>query len=202
MFNVMGKGVAKLGAYTPPILTTAERLAIAASDGLLVFDSTLQELYIYEHGAWSAVQQTSPTSSKIMFTPEGGIAVKLTNKTGVASVKGSTCHVSTTTNNAVQYTPIGEPDTIGVMYEDGVADGAETWIVVSGIADVLFVGSTTREYLARTFISGDAGAVAGKAMAEPIPTSPFATDKHFAEIGHVLESRTGAGLAKCILHFN
>jgi len=42
----------------------------------------------------------------------------------------------------------------------------------------------------------------GQAKSEAVPTSPFATDKHFSEIGHVLESRTGEGLAKVYLDFN
>ncbi|KKL90587.1 hypothetical protein LCGC14_1903210 [marine sediment metagenome] len=35
-----------------------------------------------------------------------------------------------------------------------------------------------------------------------IPTSQFATDKHFMEIGHILENTGGAGLARTVLHFN
>ena len=75
-------------------------------------------------------------------------------------------------------------------------------MVVSGIADVYFVGNTTRGYLARTFITGDAGYVTGQALSEAVPTAPFSTDKHFCEIGHILSSRTGAGLARVNLHFN
>ena len=48
----------------------------------------------------------------------------------------------------------------------------------------------------------DTGEISGQALNEAVPTSPFATDKHFCEIGHVLETRTGAGLAKVNLHFN
>ena len=44
--------------------------------------------------------------------------------------------------------------------------------------------------------------MSGQALSEALAAPPFATDKHFYEIGHVLESRVGAGLAKCILHFN
>jgi hypothetical protein len=97
---------------------------------------------------------------------------------------------------------IGVPNCIGVFLESGVADGAEAFIVVAGIADVYFWDSATRGQLARTGIAADTGEVSGQALSEAVPSSPFATDKHFCEIGHVLESRTGAGLAKCILHFN
>lgn len=143
-------------------------------------------------------------NEKIMLSIEGGLCVKLTNKTGGASVKGEVVQVyeASAINNAVSKIVEDEPDPIGVFYESGIADGAEAWIVVSGIADVYFVGDTVRGYLARGFLTGDSGYVTGQALAEAIPTSPFADDKHFYEIGHVLESRTGAGLAKCILHFN
>lgn len=143
------------------------------------------------------------TTDKIRFTAEGGIAIKLTNKTGRDSVKGYLVDTDHTTNNAVQLVPVNLPDCIGVFYEDGVPDGSDAWIVVSGIADVYFIGSTTNGDYARVSRNdgGELGAN-GKATSEAIPTSPLATDKHFQEIGHVLEARTGAGLAKTVLHFN
>jgi hypothetical protein len=142
---------------------------------------------------------------KITFSPEGGLMVKLTNKTGGASVKGEVVKIyeAGAVNNAVAKIVKDEPDPIGVFYESGIADGAEAWIVVAGIADVYFVGNTTRGHLARGFLTADgASYVTGQALSEAIPTSPFASDKHFYEIGHVLESRTGAGLAKVAMHFN
>lgn len=133
---------------------------------------------------------------------EGGYMVRLINKTGGASVKGYVVTNSSTTANAVEKAVDGQPDALGVFYESGVADGTEAWVVVSGIADVYFIGSTSLGYLARTFIASEAGYVSGQALAEAVPSSPFASDKHFCEIGHVLEARTGAGLARCVLHFN
>jgi len=141
-------------------------------------------------------------SDKFMVTVEGGLAVKLTNNTGAATVKGNVVTNSAALANAVVLAVDGEPDALGVFYESGIANGAEAWVVISGIADVYFIGSTTLGHLARTFISGEAGYVTGQAKSEAIPSSPFATDKHFCEIGHVLEARVGAGLAKVVLHFN
>ena len=139
---------------------------------------------------------------KCRRTEAGGLAVLLTNKTGAASVKGHLVSTSHDHDNAVHLTQIGVPDTIGVFLHSGVADGAEAWVVVSGVAEVYFIGSTTRGPLARSGVAADTGEQEGQALSEEFPTSPFATDKHFCEIGHLLESRTGAGLAKCILHFN
>lgn len=136
------------------------------------------------------------------FTPEGGLAVKLTNKTGAESIKGYCVTANDGQNNSVKLVPVGEPDCIGVFYDSGVADGAEAWVVISGIAQVYFWGETTRGYLARTGLAADTGEVAGQALSEAIPTSPFGVDKHFCEIGHCLESRIGEGLARVVLHFN
>jgi hypothetical protein len=144
-------------------------------------------------------------STNVKLTDEGGLAVKMTNKTGGVSVKGEivTPYSATAIDRAVAKVVVDVPSAIGVFYESGVADGSEAWVVVSGVADVYFVGNTTRGHLARTFLTADGGSyVAGQALSEAFPTPPFASDKHFCEIGHVLESRTGAGLAKVNLHFN
>lgn len=141
-------------------------------------------------------------SQGIKLTEEGGLAVKYINKTGAASIKGYCVTTGSSVNNSVVLVPIDVPNCIGVFYESGIADGSEAWVVVSGVADVYFWGSTTRGHLARTGLTADTGEISGQALSEAIPTSPFATDKHFCEIGHVLETRTGAGLAKVNLHFN
>ena len=142
-------------------------------------------------------------NSKVMFTDQGGLAVRLTNKTGAASVKGEVVHSNSAVDNSVIKAVVDVPDPIGVFLESGVPDGAEAWIVVSGIAEVYFIGSTTRGHLARGFLTADgAGYVVGQAMSEELPANPFTDAKHFYEIGHVLETRTGAGLAKVDLHYN
>lgn len=143
-----------------------------------------------------------PIGSKIAWISEGGMAIQLLNKSGGNSVKGEVVSNSAGTANAVEKIIVNEPDPIGVFYESGVADGALAWIVIAGIADVYFIGNTTLGNYARGFVTGDAGYVTGQALADTVPTAPFATDKHFYEIGHVLEARVGAGLAKCVLHFN
>lgn len=126
----------------------------------------------------------------------------MTNKTGLASVKGEVVTISSTTDNGVEKIVVDAANPVGVVYNSGVADGSEVWVVVSGIADVYYTGNVTRGNICRGFVTGDAGYVTGQAMAEPYPVAPFATDKHFYEIGHAMESRVGAGLAKTVLHFN
>lgn len=126
----------------------------------------------------------------------------MVNKTGGASVKGTVVDSHDTIENAVKKIVVNVPDPIGVIYDDGVPDGSLVRVVISGIAEVLFIGSVTIGHLARGFITGDDGYVSGQLLSEAVPTSPFASDKHFYECGHTISARTGAGLAKVMLHFN
>lgn len=142
---------------------------------------------------------------KVIITPLGGIAVSLTNKTGGVSAKGYMVRAGAAVDNSFVTAAVDIPDVIGVVYGDingdQVADGAECYVVTAGIAEVYFGGNTTRGNFIRNTVAAD-GYAAGQALAEALPTAPFATDKHFHEIGHVLETRVGAGLAKGVLHFN
>jgi hypothetical protein len=158
--------------------------------------------FLMSNGTGGAPSWELPSATKIKFTPEGGLAIKLTNL-GPTSVKGYLASVAPGgTNNGVTLTSVGSPDCIGVFYDTGVAEDEEAWIVVSGIADVYFWTDTVNGHFARVGHSTDTGEETGQAISETVPGTPFATDKHFMEIGHVLESRTGAGLAKVVLHFN
>jgi len=148
------------------------------------------------------LDSTSIKSRKWMDTPEGGRAIKIVNRTGAASVKGYMVHPSPSYDTSCTLSIVDVPDPIGIIYEAGVADGSEMWVVTNGYADVYFIGNATRGHIARGFVTGDAGYVAGQVLSEAVPSAPFATDKHFYEIGHVVQSRTGAGLARCVLHQN
>ena len=140
-------------------------------------------------------------NSKSRLTPEGGIAVRMINKTGGASVKGHIVQPEGSTNDAVELTIGGDIDPIGIIYDADIPDGNLVWVIVAGIADVLYSNTVTRATFSRVSTAGE-GLPNGVAVNEALPTPPFATDKHFQEIGHPIESRTGAGLARTILHFN
>lgn len=139
-------------------------------------------------------------ATKVMQTVEGGIAIKLTNNTGSTLLRGYIVSVDSSGDIRVKLTPIDSPDTIGVIYQD-IANGASGWVVVSGMAYVIYANNATRGQFARSCKTGDTGAAAGKAFAEAIPTPPTA-DTHFYEIGHVLESKTAGALTLTVLHFN
>ena len=139
--------------------------------------------------------------NNITFTPEGGLAIRVINKTGGASIKGYIVEPSDTTDFGAKYTDNSDPDPIGVVYEAGIADGEEMLVVIAGIADVYYGVAVTRATFSRVPVAADSLA-SGQAMNEALPTSPFATDKHFLEIGHPIQSTVGAGLARTVLHFN
>lgn len=132
--------------------------------------------------------------TKSKLTPIGGIAIKLTNKSGANSVAGDIVEVHATIADAVTKTNANADDSIGVFLDSGVADGSEAWVVISGIADVHM----------------DAG---GCAVHDRIITSATAgrgklwnvggaVATHFQEIGHALEAAAANGNARVVLHFN
>lgn len=141
---------------------------------------------------------------KVMMTPEGGVAVRLTNKTGSPTVKGYVVSCSTGIDNAFILSAVDGFDPIGIIYEADIADASECWVVVSGIAECIATSNSTRGQFMRVPASTDTGEVAGKLITEAYPTggSQAETDKHFKECGHVLESKTAGTLFKAILHFN
>ncbi len=146
------------------------------------------------------VRTSSPTipfsvKEKGGITVLGGYAIKLTNKTGSNSVQGQVVIASTTTNDAFAIAALGETQPIGVVLKGGVRDGSEEWVVVSGIADVLIDDGGTA--LGDRLISSDNIGFAGSADVDNAP----AVAVHFQEIGHCIEGRVGAGLARAVIHF-
>lgn len=135
------------------------------------------------------------------LTAEGGYTVPLVNKTGSATVKGTVVAVSSGTASAFTAQTV-EYDSIGVVYDAGIADGSSCRVVVAGIADVLLKDGTagTRGYWVQ------ADPVDGRASMLAMPPGGGIPqhDEHFKEVGHCMQT-VGAGtnvLARCILHFN
>jgi len=131
-------------------------------------------------------------------TAIGGSAVKLTNKTGGSTVAGQLVEASTPvgadTDDAFETAAMSADNVIGIVLDAGVADGSEAWVVVSGIADVLMdAGGSAR---------GDRIISSATAGSADVWNVGGAVATHFLEIGHCIETRVGAGLARCILHFN
>ncbi|KKL95513.1 hypothetical protein LCGC14_1853880, partial [marine sediment metagenome] len=140
--------------------------------------------------------------AKCQMTPIGGFAIKLTNTTGAVTVKGQIVKTDTTTDDAVVLTTAGDVECIGVFLDAGVADDAEAWVVVAGIADVA-MGDNQATTHGNWVETNDAEA----GYADATAASPAAAPAHFEEIGLCIETvaATGGGthiLARCVLHFN
>lgn len=157
--NVNSLGAKKLLDYAGNQLTAAGAIE-ARSTYWLEYDATLDggagafKAYPQSVNSTNYVDRTTDQSiagektfsesvlgPKWMLTPEGGIAIKLTNKTGAASVANAAVQVSVDHANAValaQTTVEGTTaECIGAFYESGVADGSEAWIVIAGLGQVL-----------------------------------------------------------------
>jgi hypothetical protein len=138
----------------------------------------------------------------IGWTDDGGMVYRMYNMSGSASTKGMVVKAYSGFPNSFKYCAVGMPDPIGVVYEAGVANNGLCWVVISGRAAVYFANAATISYFARMTAVGDAGAGAGIAICEAVPTTPFSTDKHFQEIGHIIGATGADNLGTVILHFN
>ena len=128
------------------------------------------------------------------ITPEGGFAVRLTNKSGAVTVKGQIVSHKGTVANAFDRTAVDAKHCLGVVYESGVEDGAQCWVVVAGIAQVLMKNAATMGHICRIPLTADNGE-AGYAMdaAQSDTASVY-------KIGDVLESAEAEVLCKVLLH--
>ena len=134
-------------------------------------------------------------------TNERGFLVKMINRTGGASVKGTLVAASTSADREA-IKQANEYDTVGVVQEAGVAEGSEMWIWMTGsVCQVLFKDSVAATH-GNILIAADTD---GRAIDVTNPGSGLpAVETHFKECGHVMES-AGAGtdvLALAMLHFN
>jgi len=141
------------------------------------------------------------TPPAVVTTPEGGIAVRYINKTGAASIKGTLVAVSTAVSMAVA-NQSSEFDTIGAIYENGIADGSPVLVVVSGIAQVLLKDATAST-MGNLLIAADTDGRANATTAAPSSGLP-SVDTHFKECGHMMQTVVGGTnvLAYASIHFN
>lgn len=154
----------------------------------------LEPLYRLQHNLFT-IGNTNDTISlegiKYKITLIGGYAVRLTNKTGAASVAGDIVIASTVTADAVALAGANELMPIGVFLNSGIADGSETWVVQSGIADVhMDAGGCA---LGDRIVTS---ATAGRGDVNNTPSAAV----HFQEIGHALEAAAANANARCMLH--
>lgn len=143
-------------------------------------------------------------TDRVAFNERGGYMVKMINKTGAPSVKGTIVKASATTDFAFTTTASDEAQPIGVVYCDGVADAGECFVVIMGPAQVLITDSTAATHGNWAYTSDTTGGRADCASAAPPGGGISELTTHMQEMGHCIESK-GSGtnvLAWTIVHFN
>lgn len=140
---------------------------------------------------------TKDALTKFKFTSEGGLAIRLINKTGSNSVKGSVVRADPANDFSFDLSPVSSINPIGVVYENDIPDGNSTWVVIAGIAQVLIENGVT--VVAGSW-AGTSNSVAGRAYSS---ISPPAAPTHDQEIGHYIESQASGTdvLAFSVLHY-
>ena len=134
-------------------------------------------------------------NSYFKITPEGGFAVRLTNKSGAVTVKGQIVSHKGTVARAFDLTAVDANHCLGVVYESGIEDAAECWVVVSGIAQVLMKNAATMGHICRIPLDTDEGEAAGYAM-----DAAQSSSASVYKIGDVLETADAEELCKVLLH--
>lgn len=145
-----------------------------------------------------------PGGSTVFHTPEGGDARLFINKTGAPSIKGTIVDTEGSVDFSVKTADTNDPESMGVIWSNGIADGQKIWVVTHGLADVLLQDSTdsTRGYWAK--VSATQAGRADITNAAPPGGGIPEIDEHFREIGHCVQSVTSGinKLARVHLHFN
>jgi hypothetical protein len=142
-------------------------------------------------------------NNKVGISELGGIAVKLNNGSGVASVKGTIVKADVNADDSFDVGGGDEAQPIGIVYDDGIADGSECWVILAGVADVLLKDTTLSTHGNWVHTSDVAGRADATLLAPPGGGIPE-LDNHMQEIGHALETKVGDTnvLARVCLHFN
>ena len=160
-----------------------------------------------EQDLLTRLQETASAArwpTKTTLTPEGGMAVLLTNKTGSNSVAGMLVQLSNVADSSFEASEANDNHPIGVVYNAGIADGSGAWVVISGCCSALLADGTTST--AGNWVQVSVAA-AGRVLAntaEPPGGGVVGLDRHMQEVGHCAETK-GSGtdvLALIFLHFN
>ena len=134
-------------------------------------------------------------------TNERGFLIKGINRTGHTSVKGELVSASTTADREFVL-QANEFDSVGVVQEAGVAEASEMWIWVDGSVCQVLLKDTVAATRGEVLLAADTD---GRATTTTNPGGGVpATETHFKENGHVLESK-GAGtnvLVLALIHHN
>ncbi|MCK9203552.1 MAG: hypothetical protein M0P58_03825 [Bacteroidales bacterium] len=192
--------------FLPPRIVSEKYAVSSKSDGLMYYFSSDKSYGYWTSGGWYSfavsgpyqgadVNESDPVSQSVMFTPLGGMALKMINKTGAITVKGQIVSPSPTTENGFILASASSVNPVGVVFEAGIEDGSACWIVVSGVAEVLLADTQPAAMGYEVQISSTSGRAETK-ISDLTSTA--------IEIGHCIQSVSGGAdqKVKVILHFN
>lgn len=132
------------------------------------------------------------------FTSEGGLALRLINKTGGNTVRGTIVEIyDGAVDNAVETSEADDTHSVGVMYSNNTADGQPCWVVIEGRCQVLLkdgVAGVRGYWLGVSDTPGRANC----------KSDPADVTDHNREIGHCMEQRNSGTNVRVygIIHFN
>lgn len=131
------------------------------------------------------------------FTTEGGLYETFINNTGT-SVKGTIVVASTTIYNGVDIAPAGSSSPIGIIYENGIANGSLVKVVVYGKAQVLLLNGSSSNL---GYWCG-VGTTAGRMYQLSVP--PILLADSYGQIGNSLQKvSSGTNVLSLVqIHFN
>jgi hypothetical protein len=198
-FNTGNIGIATSNPATALSVGPGSELQVNSSGNIIKINNVTTSFpssqgsaksYLINDGSGNMSWTATPEGANFKITPEGGYAVKLKNKSGVTVNKGTVVQASGTDSASFVLAVVSSENPIGIVYDNSIADGNDCWVVVSGIADIYFEASVSY------------GAWAGTSDTNPGEAqTTFAIGIHDQEIGHAISTRTGAGLARAIIHF-
>lgn len=147
-------------------------------------------------GSVASLSSTGEVSAgEIKMTPEGGLAIYVTNKTGAPSVQGTIVSIKSGVDMCAELTPVDATHCLGVVYNAGVADNEYMWVVIAGLVDVLMKNNSTAGHICRIPLNTDDGEAAGYAM-----DASQSTSASVYKIGDILESKNAETLCTILIH--
>ena len=111
------------------------------------------------------------------ITDEGGTTTVLVNDTGANSVKGTLVKGSSSGASSVIE---GDTTWVGVVYENGIKDGADVRVVVIGVTQVLLkdtVGATQGDLLGISSVAGRVDTTYTVKVGQALETKAGGTDQ-------------------------
>jgi hypothetical protein len=162
-----------------------------ATTGSKSTDNELDRIYSAIMGLSSAKSTATTTNTNSIVTDLGATAYKVQNNSGILLPAGYIVEIY---NSGITFSPENSRSVCAVIYKPILPYG-EGYIIINGPCMVYFNsnGSTSGHHFRMSKSSDTAYDDFGKANSAPINgADPMML------MGHVWETRTGEGLAKCI----